>query len=100
MKVKTMDINFMSDAVNILSTRLEERNHIDPLFYEKYNVKRGLRNADGSGVLAGLSNVCSVRGYMMNDAEKFPIDGQLLYRGYDIKDLVTNCEKENRFAYE
>ena len=100
MKVKTMDINFMSDAVNILSTRLDERNHIDPLFYEKYNVKRGLRNADGSGVLAGLSNVCSVRGYMMNDAEKFPIDGQLLYRGYDIKDLVTNCEKENRFAYE
>ena len=95
-----MNSKFMNDATEILSGGLEERNHIDPLYYEKYNVKRGLRNADGSGVLAGLTNICSVRGYMMNDAEKFPIDGQLLYRGYDINDIISNAEKENRFCFE
>lgn len=95
-----MDKNFLNDATSILTRELEKTNHIDPHYFEKYGVKRGLRNADGSGVLAGLTNICSVRGYMMSDAEKYPIDGQLLYRGYDINDIIENCEKESRFCFE
>ena len=95
-----MDYTFLNEASSVLKNTLSERNRIDAYYYEKFNVKRGLRNADGSGVLAGLTNISSVRGYMMNDAEKFPIDGQLLYRGYDINDIIENCDKEKRFCFE
>ena len=95
-----MDKNFFNAAAEVLAKEIEKTNHIDPHYFERYGVKRGLRNADGSGVLAGLTNICSVRGYMMNDAEKYPIDGQLLYRGYDINDIIENCERENRFCFE
>lgn len=68
--------------------------------YKKYGVKNGLRNDDGTGVLAGLSSVGAVVGYIIEDGEKTPIQGHLRYRGYDIEDLVLNAEKENRFGYE
>ncbi len=98
--MKDLDKNFFNAAAEVLAKEIEKTNHIDPHYFERYGVKRGLRNADGSGVLAGLTNICSVRGYMMNDAEKYPIDGQLLYRGYDINDIIENCEHENRFCFE
>ncbi len=75
-------------------------NAIDPKLYEKYDVKRGLRNNDGTGVMTGLTNICNVHGYVINEGEKSPIDGKLIYRGYNIRDLVANAVKENRFAYE
>ena len=68
--------------------------------YKKYGVKNGLRNDDGTGVLAGLSTVGAVAGYIIEDGEKTPIQGHLRYRGYDIEDLVLNAEKENRFGFE
>ncbi len=68
--------------------------------FERYNVKRGLRNADGTGVLAGVTEVCNVHGYLLNEGERMPIDGELAYRGYSINDLVENCEKENRCGFE
>jgi len=68
--------------------------------YKKYGVKNGLRNDDGTGVLAGLSSVGAVVGYIIEDGEKTPIQGHLRYRGYDIEDLVLNAEKENRFGFE
>ena len=68
--------------------------------YKKYGVKNGLRNDDGTGVLAGLSSVGAVVGYIIEDGEKTPIQGHLRYRGYDIEDLVVNAEKENRFGFE
>ena len=52
-------------------------NHIDPALYAKYSVKRGLRNADGTGVLVGLSTIGNVHGYVLNEGEKQPIEGQL-----------------------
>lgn len=75
-------------------------NAIDPKLYEKYDVKRGLRNNDGTGVMTGLTNICNVHGYVINEGEKSPIDGKLIYRGYNIRDLVANAVRENRFAYE
>ena len=87
-------------ARDMLYKQFVENNAIDPKLYDKYIVKRGLRNADGTGVIAGLTNICNVHGYVINEGEKAPIEGQLIYRGYNINDLVFNAQKENRFGYE
>ena len=73
---------------------------IDPKSYLKYDVKRGLRNVDGSGVLAGLTKVCEVHGYIVSEGEKIPDDGKLSFRGYDINELVDVCGESGRFKYE
>lgn len=77
-----------------------ENNRIDPQYYLKYDVKRGLRNADGTGVLAGITNICNVHGYIINEGEKQNIPGELYFRGYNIYDLVEGIEKSDRFGYE
>ncbi|MBR1663975.1 MAG: citrate/2-methylcitrate synthase [Ruminococcus sp.] len=87
-------------ARKLLCSQFVNNNTIDPKYYDKYVIKRGLRNADGTGVLAGLTNICNVHGYVINDGEKSPIQGQLIYRGYNINDLVNNVVEENRFGYE
>ena len=76
-----------------------ENNKIDPKYYDKFSVKRGLRNPDGSGVMAGVTNICNVHGYVLNEGEKFPDEGKLVFRGYNINDLVENVVAENRFGY-
>lgn len=73
---------------------------IDSSLYNKYGVKRGLRNSDGSGVLAGITNVCCVHGYVMSEGEKNPIEGDLIYRGYSISDLVSGALNDRRYGYE
>jgi len=73
---------------------------IEPALYEKYNVKRGLRNSDGTGVLVGLTGIGSVHGYMISESEKVPVQGQLLYRGIDVNDLVQGFQGEKRFGFE
>lgn len=68
--------------------------------YGRYEVKRGLRNADGTGVIAGLTNIANVHGYIVSDNEKMPDDGMLRYRGYDIYDLLDASANDCRFNYE
>lgn len=93
--------SFLSGAnITGLCRELEERSSIRPELYEKYNVKRGLRNSDGTGVVAGITNICNVHGYLINEGEVEPIPGQLIYRGYSISDLVENVEAEDRYGYE
>lgn len=75
-------------------------NSIDSEYFTKYHVKRGLRNADGTGVMAGVTNICNVHGYVIDDGEKVPDKGTLHFRGYSIEDLVSNAEKEDRFGFE
>ena len=89
-------------GVNItdLCSRLADNTAIDSNLYEKYHIKRGLRNSDGTGVMAGITNICNVHGYVMNEGEREPIPGQLIYRGYNVNDLVENVEKGDRFGYE
>jgi len=89
-------------GVNIknLCGELTNNSVIEQPLYEKYHVKRGLRNSDGTGVVAGITNICNVHGYVMNEGEREPIHGQLIYRGYNINDLVSNVEEENRYGYE
>ena len=68
--------------------------------FDRYDVKRGLRNADGSGVLVGLTTVSSVHGYNKIDGVVTPSPGHLTLRGYQIDDLVNAAQSENRFGYE
>jgi len=69
-------------------------------FYEKFNVKRGLRNADGTGVLVGLTEIGDVHGYIMDEGDKIPVEGRLRYRGIDVVDLVRGFQDEKRFGFE
>ena len=68
--------------------------------FENYRVKRGLREPDGTGVMAGVTRIGNAHGYVLNEGERFPIDGELYYRGYRMSDLVNNFSKENRFGFE
>ncbi len=88
------------DTVSALCEELRKNNRIEAEKYERYDVKRGLRNADGSGVMAGLTHVCNVHGYVLNEGEKSPVEGKLTYRSLDVEALVNGCVEENRFGYE
>ena len=68
--------------------------------YAKYDVKRGLRNADGSGVLVGLTTISNVHGYNRTDHGVEPDEGDLIYRGYRVADLIGHSQAEDRFGYE
>ena len=68
--------------------------------YQTYGVKRGLRNPDGTGVMAGLTNICNVHGFMMADGVRIPDEGKLTYRGINVNDIVSACIKEDRFGFE
>ncbi|MDR1971699.1 MAG: citrate/2-methylcitrate synthase [Treponema sp.] len=74
--------------------------YIDSDLYGKFNVKRGLRNADGTGVLVGLTRIGDVHGYIIDEGEKVPQEGRLYYRGYDVEDLVRHAAAEQRFGFE
>lgn len=88
------------DYISSLCGELEKNNSIKPGDFQKYRVKRGLRNPDGTGVMAGLSHVSSVEGYYILDNERIPKEGKLSYRGYDIKDIIADCVADNRFGFE
>ena len=75
-------------------------NRIDPECYERYNVKRGLRNADGTGVMAGVTQIGNVLGYYVQDGERVPAPGKLIYRGIDVEELVEGFVSEDRFGFE
>ena len=89
--------DFLDNSANIVT----DNDKIDPDLYIQNNVKRGLRNSNGTGVVVGLTKIGGVRGYDVDDdGNKIPIEGQLFYRGYSIEDIVNNCIKENRFGFE
>ena len=73
---------------------------INPDLYTKYDVKRGLRNANGTGVLVGLTRIGDVVGYDIKDGQKIAIPGKLIYRGYNVEELIKDAEKNNQFGYE
>lgn len=91
---------FSNAAMQNLCDELKNHSRIDPDLYSRFHVRRGLRRSDGTGVLAGLTNICNVHGYVVNEGEVEPIPGELIYRGYNIYDLVHNAQKEKRYGYE
>ena len=78
----------------------EKNNAIDKELYTKYEVKRGLRDLNGKGVLAGLTNISDVCAKKIVNGEEVPCAGNLYYRGYNIKDLVGGFLKEDHFGFE
>jgi citrate synthase len=78
----------------------ERNNYINPELNRRYNTKRGLRNEDGTGVLIGLTEIGDVRGYIIEEEEKVPIEGQLLYRGINVRDLAIGFQRDKRFGFE
>lgn len=99
-----MELNNCNTSAEILRqmcNTYEESIHIDTKRYAKnYEVKRGLRNADGTGVLAGLTKIGNVLGYFVQDGERYPAPGQLFYRGINVVDLVNGFVKDDRFGFE
>jgi len=89
-----------NDALSSLCEEIKKNSEISSEYFERFDVKRGLRNRDGSGVMAGLSKICSVQGYYIKDGERTPMEGKLIYRGIDLRDIVSGCRSENRFGYE
>jgi citrate synthase len=74
--------------------------YINNELYAKYNVKRGLRNEDSTGVLVGLTRIGDVRGYDIVDGVKVAVPGKLYYRGIDVEEITSAAERDNRFCFE
>lgn len=83
-----------------LYERFRSINAINPELYEKYDVKRGLRNSDGTGVVAGITGISNVHGYVISDNEKRADKGSLRLRGYEIGGLLNVSDADRRFNYE
>ncbi|NLY18162.1 MAG: citrate/2-methylcitrate synthase [Clostridiaceae bacterium] len=80
--------------------KINTDSYYDPELFSKYNVKRGLRNEDGTGVVVGLTEIGDVQSYIMDGDRKIPLEGRLIYRGIDVYDLVNACMSEDRFGFE
>jgi citrate synthase len=85
---------------NGLTEKISINDFIEPEYYDRYKVKRGLRNENGTGVMVGLTRIGSVVGYNMENDVKLPVEGELYYRGINIKDLVAGFQQENRRGFE
>ena len=84
--------NLCDDLQNSTAFQINPRDNVD--------IKRGLRNADGTGVMVGCTRIGSVQGYAIIDGEKAPMEGRLIYRGYDINQLISGFTREKRFGFE
>ena len=91
---------FMQDQLSLLTEKMNENSQIDPDLYGYYNVKRGLRDQAGKGVLTGLTNISTVLQYKEIDGKAVPADGRLFYRGINVIDLINGAIADNRFAFE
>ncbi len=87
---RILEMAKMSQEAGIIETEL----------FTKYDVKRGLRDLNGKGVLAGLTHISDVRASKTVNGEQVPCEGNLFYRGYNVKDLVNGFSKDNRFGFE
>ena len=90
----------LENDLRLLTSNYSENNQINPKAYQNQTVKLGLRNADGSGVVAGLTKICNVHGYVLNEGEKVGVEGELTYRGIPVGDIIHGCQKEDRYSFE
>lgn len=89
-----------ANRIPIYSNLCKQNCQIDSELYEKYDVKRGLREKSGKGVLVGLTKIAEVKSYTIDDGDMIPCEGKLYYRGIDIEQLVDGFIKDNRFGFE
>lgn len=87
-------------VLQVYRVRIAKNAHIDRQLYEKYDVKRGLRDATGRGVLTSLTRISEVKGCTVDGQDTIPCPGVLYYRGYDLRDLVQGALADKRFGFE
>lgn len=90
----------LTPSIEKLAEKCLKNGRIDTSLYDKYDVKKGLRNKNGTGVLTGLTEIGEVKSYTIDDGEMIPCKGKLYYRGVDIEDIVKGFSEENRFGFE
>lgn len=86
--------------IDILAEKVTSNSIIDSELYTKYNVKRGLRDLDGRGVLTGLTDISTIIQSKNVDGKMVPCEGELYYRGYNIKDIIKGINEDNRYGFE
>lgn len=97
----TFEPNFVTEKMmNEMSASFRAHTNIPSALYQRFDIKRGLRNADGTGVLIGASRLGNVHGYVIDEGEREPIEGRLTYRGYNVYDLIHGLQAEDRFGFE
>lgn len=94
-----MDKN-LEEKLRAYAKEIENATKIEKEIYEKYSIKRGLRNKNGTGVLVGVTKVGDVSGYEIKDGKKIPAEGELYYRGYPLTSLVKDIEISHRLGFE
>ena len=92
-------MNMTDEFIKAHAGICEENDSISKSLYDEYGVKKGLRNEKGEGVLTGLTNISSIKSFEFKNGEKIPCDGELLYRGYDVRDLIA-ASAGRRFVFE
>ena len=92
--------DFTHSFIDNLCNDLKNSTIFDVSIRDNGNIKRGLRNADGTGVMVGCTKIGSVQGYSIIDGEKSPMEGRLIYRGYDVMQLIDGFTREGRFGFE
>jgi len=92
--------SYLKESLTYLCEEYLKYNYIAQDDWTKYDVKRGLRNANGTGVLAGLTSICDVVGYELVDGKRMPADGKLIYRGIDCAEIIAAGKNEDRYTYE
>ena len=92
-------ITLLQEKLDQLVAFCKESGHIDPNLYSEYDVKRGLRDSSGKGVLTGLTEISDVVAYKFENGHKIPADGKLYFQGYDVEDLIEGAHGK-RFCFE
>lgn len=90
----------ITPEIRLLAEQCQKNGRIDPSLYEKYDVKRGLRDLNGKGVLAGLTEISEIVSTKKVDGKELPCEGKLYYRGIDVEELIRGCVKDRRFGFE
>ena len=90
----------ITPEIEVLSQKITENSVIDTELYKKYDVKRGLRDLDGKGVLTGLTDISTIKQNELIDGKLVPCDGELYYRGYNVNDIVAGIRRDDRFGFE
>ena len=100
MENTTWNYSANTPEIDNLTEKMEEHSVIDTNLYSKYNVKRGLRDLDGRGVLTGLTDISTIKQNKLVNGKLVPCDGELYYRGYNVKDIIGGITADNRFGFE
>ena len=99
-EMQNKDFSEITPQIKELAGLCVRNGGIDPELYKKYDVKRGLRDLSGEGVLTGLTEISQIQSYVVEDREMVPCQGRLYYRGINVREIVSGFIKEKRFGFE